>query len=369
MLEIKVQDKSITTVQKAVFIRGTVGEKVAISCDDEWGDRLKTVVFKRLDPCAEPIVNYIGAVSKTEVVIPHEILQESGKFHIGLYSVMGAETTPTFWSEVFEIEYGTDTDGVAPQPPTPSEYSQLIQLAEETKEIANSVREDADIGVFNGEDGFSPMVDVEQIDGGHRVTITDKNGENTFDVMDGEGGGVSSWNDLEDKPFGEERAFEPIVWDGSIDEANSFVVGESIYARISDAILTPEQIDGAKALSAGSGYGTLRYTCGEAGVDAYNLVQGLDYTDMVIITVADKDASNSFLGTAIPSNGVYSLAYPEIGTYVLSITKETIKPLDEKYIPSSVVLESELESKGYQTEAQVTELINNALGVIENGTY
>lgn len=153
MLEIKVQDKSITTVQKSVFIRGTVGEKVAISCDDEWGDRLKTVVFKRLDPCAEPIVNYIGAVSKTEVVIPHEILQESGKFHIGLYSVMGAETTPTFWSEVFEIEYGTDTDGVAPQPPTPSEYSQLIQLAEETKEIANSVREDADIGVFNGADG------------------------------------------------------------------------------------------------------------------------------------------------------------------------------------------------------------------------
>jgi hypothetical protein len=38
-------------------------------------------------------------------------------------------------------------------------------------------------------------------------------------------------------------------------------------------------------------------------------------------------------------------------------------------IPDSVVLESELDAKGYQTEAQVTAIINNALGVIENGTY
>ena len=103
MLEIKVQGKSIATINTAVFVRGTVGEKVAISCDEEWGNRLKTVVFKRLDPCAEPIVNYIGAVSKTEVVIPHEILHESGQFYIGVYSVMGIETTPTLWSEVFNI--------------------------------------------------------------------------------------------------------------------------------------------------------------------------------------------------------------------------------------------------------------------------
>ena len=41
---------------------------------------------------------------------------------------------------------------------------------------------------FDGEDGFSPVVSVEDIDGGHRVTITDKDGNKTFDVMDGEGG-------------------------------------------------------------------------------------------------------------------------------------------------------------------------------------
>lgn len=38
----------------------------------------------------------------------------------------------------------------------------------------------------DGSDGFSPSVAVEEIDGGHRITITDKDGGKTFDVMDGQ---------------------------------------------------------------------------------------------------------------------------------------------------------------------------------------
>lgn len=50
-----------------------------------------------------------------------------------------------------------------------------------------------------GEDGFSPTVSVQDIPGGHRVTITDVSGPHTFDVMDGEDGaggtsGVISFN-------------------------------------------------------------------------------------------------------------------------------------------------------------------------------
>ena len=36
-----------------------------------------------------------------------------------------------------------------------------------------------------GTDGFSPVVSVSEIEGGHQVTVTDKNGSNTFDVMNG----------------------------------------------------------------------------------------------------------------------------------------------------------------------------------------
>ena len=40
----------------------------------------------------------------------------------------------------------------------------------------------------DGQDGYSPTVTVEDITGGHRVTVTDANGSHTFDVMDGEQG-------------------------------------------------------------------------------------------------------------------------------------------------------------------------------------
>ena len=37
----------------------------------------------------------------------------------------------------------------------------------------------------DGNDGYSPTVTVTDINGGHRVTITDANGSKTFDVMNG----------------------------------------------------------------------------------------------------------------------------------------------------------------------------------------
>lgn len=43
-----------------------------------------------------------------------------------------------------------------------------------------------------GDDGFSPTVEVTEIEGGHEVAITDVNGTHTFDVMDGEGGGSAT---------------------------------------------------------------------------------------------------------------------------------------------------------------------------------
>ena len=39
---------------------------------------------------------------------------------------------------------------------------------------------------LKGDDGFSPTVAVTEIAGGHRVTITDAQGDHPFDVMNGE---------------------------------------------------------------------------------------------------------------------------------------------------------------------------------------
>ena len=63
----------------------------------------------------------------------------------------------------------------------------------------------------DGADGFSPTIAVEIIDGGHRITITDVNGTKSFDVMDGEdGGGSGSGTPGADGKDGED-GFSPTV--------------------------------------------------------------------------------------------------------------------------------------------------------------
>lgn len=44
-------------------------------------------------------------------------------------------------------------------------------------------------GKIKVEPGFSPTISVSEIAGGHRVVITDMEGEKSFDVMDGQGEG------------------------------------------------------------------------------------------------------------------------------------------------------------------------------------
>lgn len=57
-----------------------------------------------------------------------------------------------------------------------------VALAEIPITITTALQEAKDSGEF---DGFSPTVNIEDIEGGHSVTITSVEGSNTFDVMDG----------------------------------------------------------------------------------------------------------------------------------------------------------------------------------------
>lgn len=54
--------------------------------------------------------------------------------------------------------------------------------------------------------------------------------------------------------------------------------------------------------------------------------------------------------------------------YIISISGE-VKKIDEKFLPDTVVLESELTSKNYQNETQVNTLIANAIGDITGISY
>lgn len=63
------------------------------------------------------------------------------------------------------------------------------------KYVDDAVQNIASTPGADGEDGVSPTITVTEITGGHRITITDANGAQSFEVMDGEDGADGSGGD------------------------------------------------------------------------------------------------------------------------------------------------------------------------------
>lgn len=67
-------------------------------------------------------------------------------------------------------------------------FSPVVVVSEITgghRVVITDAEGDHTFDVLNGEDGFDPVVVVTTITGGHRVTVTDASGSTSFDVMDG----------------------------------------------------------------------------------------------------------------------------------------------------------------------------------------
>ena len=158
--------------------RGIIGAKVQLAFSgDEWDGLTKTVVF-------------CGAVTRdvlydgSAVTVPAEAVADSGKrLKVGVYGTDAASSVviPTLWCDLGPIVDAAEPSGDETTDPTLPVWAQLQQQMENLK------RQPGPEGPAGpaGPAGYSPTVAVEDIEGGHRVTITDKDGEKTFDVMDG----------------------------------------------------------------------------------------------------------------------------------------------------------------------------------------
>ena len=164
MLTLQATQKEIKITTEAEFVRGTVGVDCRIVFDEFWQDYDKFVVFERTNTCGKSIEIFANSMDFV-ATIPHEILAESGNFVIGVYGLKDNEVLPTLYSNNIKILYGTETNGTPPTEPTPNPYEQIIAIAKETEQIAQSVRDDADSGKFDGKDGYTPIKGVDYFDG------------------------------------------------------------------------------------------------------------------------------------------------------------------------------------------------------------
>lgn len=210
----------------------------------------------------------------------------------------------------------------------------------------------------DGQDGFSPIVQVADIEGGHRVTITDKNGTKTFDVMDGKdgqggsGGGVQAdWNQsdstaqdyIKNRPFYAEYEYEPIEFSFANDDfIDLSPFGLGVFSKVSDRILTKEQMLGSHL------DWDIMNTYNITVVEYDDQVSALSGQDVYIVCTMDdtgyEDRVNSpfivakqsgvvnimGIDVVIPSTGMYSIVGEYFPSHCYKI--KDIKKIDYSYI-------------------------------------
>src|SRR5699024_11099243 len=79
--------------------------------------------------------------------VPWEVLQQPGKVEVSAFC--GDLHTANI--AVVSVEKTGYKSGDTPKDPTPDVYQQLAKMVQEAVDTANSVREDADAGDFDGE--------------------------------------------------------------------------------------------------------------------------------------------------------------------------------------------------------------------------
>lgn len=148
LIKAKVTDQTLEFTLKPMVASGGMNEDVIeFEFDELWDgfDTLAVFYRSKRDVFHKKIIN-------NRCTVPSEVLKAEGIFHVG---VMGVKDNVTRTTNVlrYEIEHGAITAGVEPPEPTPSIYESILESVKSAEQLAQSVRDDADAGRFNGAPG------------------------------------------------------------------------------------------------------------------------------------------------------------------------------------------------------------------------
>ena len=134
------------------FIAGTKGSygfcTLNLKFSSEWEGLAKRITFYPLDGSGAVYL----IISGDEVRIPAEVMRCAG---VSKYVISGCMDENVLISVTGEIDVLNSLcpDGEPAEEPTPSQMAQVLSMMQEAIDTAQSVRDDADNGVFDGERG------------------------------------------------------------------------------------------------------------------------------------------------------------------------------------------------------------------------
>lgn len=149
MIKLKVSAANIAVEEKETLTEGRVGLLCRFHFTGEWDGLAKTAVFDGAD--SRDVI-----LTEDTVAVPAECLAAEGySLSVGVYgkNAAGDIVIPTVYATVGKIQRSAYPSGKETATPTPDVVAQIQQAAANAEAMARSVREDADLGKFNGGQG------------------------------------------------------------------------------------------------------------------------------------------------------------------------------------------------------------------------
>lgn len=150
MIILTASKSCLTASRRELLVEGAVNVNIVqFVFSSDWDGLTKTAVFQAGSDKYSVLLD-----ESNEAPIPWEVLQNPRRtLYAGVYGTNGESLVlPTIWTSLGIIQEGANP-GQDTQPPTPDVYSQILQVAKDAEDVAQSVRDDADSGKFNGEQG------------------------------------------------------------------------------------------------------------------------------------------------------------------------------------------------------------------------
>lgn len=150
MIILTASKSCLTASRRELLVEGAVNVNIVqFVFSSDWDGLTKTAVFQAGSDKYSVLLD-----ESNEAPIPWEVLQNPRRtLYAGVYGTNGESLVlPTIWASLGTIQEGVNP-GQDTQPPTPDVYSQILQVAKDAEDVAQSVRDDADRGKFNGEQG------------------------------------------------------------------------------------------------------------------------------------------------------------------------------------------------------------------------
>ena len=149
MIKLRAEKSCLLLEQAEPVVSGQVDAiGVELRFSAEWEGLTKTVVFRSGREARDVLL----AEGTTQCKVPWEVVaRPGGTLRVGVYGLRGSETVlPTVWCECGPILPGAEPAGNTSAQYEMDTFARIVDLYEGARNVAQSVRDDADSGKFDG---------------------------------------------------------------------------------------------------------------------------------------------------------------------------------------------------------------------------